>query len=250
MSKIAWTIALSSIALAAPALAQMSPQIRAAVADAGRPEADTTRDAARKPAEMLAFAGVKPGQTIVDLLPGGGYFTRVFAKAVGPKGKVIAYYNSANDERARAAGRDPTIQGQDLKAAYPNVVVIRTPFPTIAPQVQADIVWTSNNYHDLHNPTPANVAAINKAVFDALKPGGYYVLIDHRAPKGAGLEATSKLHRMDEDITKQEVMAAGFKLVAEGKDLTRPADDRSKPINEAGGHFETDQFMLKFQKPR
>ena len=252
MKKSVLAIALSSLALAAagPAGAQMSPAITAAVADAGRPTTDTSRDEGRLPAKMLAFAGVKPGQTIVDLLPGGGYFTRLFAKAVGPNGKVIAYYNSANDERARAQGRDPTIQGQDLKAAYSNITVIRTPFPVIAPQIQADIIWTSDNYHDLHNPTPANIPAINKAVFDALKPGGLYIVIDHRAAKGAGMEVTSKLHRMDEDITKAEVMAAGFKLIAEGKDLTRPTDDQTKPVFEAGEHDHTDQFMLKFQKPR
>lgn len=253
MRKTVRTIALSSLALVAAAPLAAAPvpaYIATAVADPGRPAADTSRDEGRLPGAMLAFAGVKPGMTVVDLLPGGGYFTRIFAKAVGPKGMVVAYYNSANDERAKAAGRDLSTQGQDLKAAYPNISVVRTPLPTMTLPMPADIIWTSDNYHDLHNPNANDIPALNKAIYAALKPGGYYVMIDHRALKGAGPSVTSTLHRMDEDIAKQEILAAGFKLVAEGKDLTRPSDDDGKRVFEAGEHDHTDQMMLKFQKPR
>jgi predicted methyltransferase len=93
------------------------------------------------------------------------------------------------------------------------------------------------------------VAAVNKAIFNSLKPGGLFIVVDHRAAKGAGADVPDKLHRMDEDIAKQEIEAAGFKLVAESKILTRPADDDTKRIFETGEHDNTDQMVLKFRKP-
>ena len=120
-------LAVCAAALAIPASAAPSKAVTAAVADSGRPEADTKRDAGRKPAELVAFAGIHDGQKVVDLLPGGGYFTRIFAKTVGPKGFVYAYYSNAGDERLKKAGKDPDNQGADLKKAYSNVGVIHGP---------------------------------------------------------------------------------------------------------------------------
>jgi predicted methyltransferase len=250
----AYTILLAAtavIGLAAP-LAAAPAYIEKAVSDSARPATDTARDAARKPAEMLVFAGVKPGQAVVDLLPGGGYFTRVFAKAVGPKGRVYAYFGNQYDERLKSQGKDPDNQFADLKRTYPNLGVLHGPLADFATPEPVDLVWTSLNYHDLHNKGYGgmDLVTFNKAIFKSLKPGGIYVVIDHRAAKGAGPAVTSSLHRMDEDIAKQEVEAAGFKLVAEGHALDNPSDDRSKKVFEAGEHDHTDQFMLKFQKPR
>lgn len=228
-----------------------STQMKAAVSDSGRPSADTQRDENRKPAEMLAFAGIGPGKVVVDLLPGGGYFTRIFAKAVEPNGRVYAYVSNAGDARLKSQGRDPDNQLADLKRAYKNLGVIHGDLNEFVTPEPVDVVWTSDNYHDLHNDgLKTDIAKLNAQIFKSLKPGGYYVIIDHQAPDSAADDVTNKLHRIQAGRTKKEVEAAGFKLVAEGKDLNNPADDGSKRVQESDIRGKTNQFMLKFQKPR
>jgi len=240
-------VLLASTAFAAPPTAQM----KAAVADSSRPSADTQRDENRKPAAMLAFAGIVPGKVVVDLLPGGGYFTRIFAKAVEPNGRVYAYVSNAADARVKAAGRDPDNQMADLKMVYKNLGVIHGDLNEFITPEPVDVVWTSDNYHDLHNAgLKTDVAKLNAQIFKSLKPGGYYVIIDHQAPDSAADDVTDKLHRIQAGRTKKEVEAAGFKLVAEGKDLNNPSDDGSKRVQESDIRGKTNQFMLKFQRPR
>ena len=244
----AMVLASGAAAMAAPAV---SAKIKAAVADADRPAADTARDENRKPAEMLAFAGITPGKVVVDMLPGGGYFTRIFAKAVEPGGRVYAYFGTQYDARLKTQGKDPDNQFADLKHTYPNLGVIHGPLPQFVTPQAADVVWTSDNYHDMHNKAYAmDVNDVNKAIYKSLKPGGYYVIIDHKAAESAGDDVTQTMHRIKESTTKKEVEAAGFKLVAEGKDLNYPSDDGSKPVFDADVKGKTNQFMLKFQKPR
>lgn len=238
------------MSFAGAAFAAPPAYLTRAVADPKRPAADTSRDAQRLPAELMEFAGIKPGMTVVDLLPGGGYFTRPFANAVGPKGHVYAYFGPQYDDRLTKAGTDPNNQFRDIKAQYPNVGTIHGPLNQFVTPVLVDVVWTADNYHDVHNKSyAADVAGMNKAIFNSLKHGGVYVIVDHRAAKGAGAAATEALHRVDEDIVKREVEAAGFKLVAESKLLTRPGDDNTKRVFEEGEHDHTDQMVLKFRKP-
>ncbi len=239
-------MASTAMVLAAP-----TAKMKAAVADAGRPAADTARDENRKPADMLAFAGIGPGKVVVDMLPGGGYFTRIFAKAVEPGGRVYAYFGSQYDARLKGQGKDPDNQFADLKHTYPNLGVIHGPLPQFVTPVPVDVVWTSQNYHDMHNKQYAmDVNEVNKAIFKSLKPGGYYVIIDHKAAETAGDDVTEALHRIKESTVKKEVEAAGFKLVAESKDLNYASDDGTKRVFEADVKGKTNQFMLKFQKPR
>jgi predicted methyltransferase len=231
-------LASSAITFAAAPTAKM----KAAVADSGRPSADTARDENRKPAEMLAFAGIGPGKVVADMLPGGGYFTRIFAKAVEPNGRVYAYFGTQYDARLKTQNKDPDNQFSDLKQTYKNLGVIHGPLPQFVTPEPVDVVWTSDNYHDMHNKAYAmDVNEVNKAVFKSLKPGGYYVIIDHKAADSAGDDVTEKMHRVKESTVKQEVEAAGFKLVAEGKDLAYSSDDGSKPV--------FDSNVRKFQKP-
>jgi predicted methyltransferase len=232
-------------AFAAPAY------IEKAVSDPARPADDTKRDVQRMPAQLTEFAGIKPGMTVVDMLPGTGYFTRIFAKVVGPKGHVYAYVGTQGDAQMKAKGIDPDNQLASLKNAYTNVGVIHGPLDHFVTPTKVDLVWTSDNLHDMHNKSfgGLDIAATNKAIYASLKPGGTYIVIDHRAAKGAGAASTEALHRMDEDIAKQEVEAAGFKLVSESKILTRPSDDNTKKIFESGEHDHTDQMVLKFRKP-
>ena len=231
--------------------AALPAYIDKALSDSARPAADTSRDANRHPGELIAFAGIKPGMKVVDVSPGGGYYTRIFAKVVGDKGQVYAYLSNGGDARMKAQGKDPDNQMADFKATYHNLGVLHGPYSGFVTPEPVDVVWTSDNYHDFHNgPTAAaDIPAMNKGIFASLKHGGIYLVLDHRAPKGAGAGSTSALHRMDEDIAKQEIEAAGFKLVAESKILTNPSDDNSKKVFEAGEHDKTDQFVLKFRKP-
>ena len=229
--------------LCAPALAQgVSPAITAAVGDAGRPQADKERDAARKPAETVAFAGVKPGMTIAELGPGRGYYTRILAKAVGPTGKVYAVVTSA--QAARPGAMDAL---NALTAAYPNIKVVTVDYASMTLPEKADLFWTTENYHDFHN-NGGDIAALDKAVFNNLKPGGIFYVEDHSAAPGAGLAATSQFHRMDEAVAKTELTAAGFKLDGEGDLLRNPADNKAASNSETG-HFASDRFMLRMKRP-
>jgi len=235
---------LATSLLCAPALAQsVSPAITAAVADPARPDADKERDAARKPAETIAFAGIKPGMTVAELGPGRGYYTRILAKAVGPKGKVYAVITGAQ------AARPGVLDGLNaLAATYPNIKVVTVEYATMMLPEKADLFWTTENYHDFHNGPTADIAALDKAVFNNLKPGGIFYVEDHSAAPGAGLEATSKFHRMDEAVAKSELTAAGFKLDAEGELLRNPADNKAASNSETG-HFASDRFMLRMKRP-
>lgn len=211
-----------------------------------RPPADIARDAARKPQEMAAFARVVPGAKVVDIIAGGGYFTRVFANAVGPTGKVTAIVPPSAAQIDAAAAKAVTDLAND--AAYGNVAV--------APAIDAgmagtfDVAWTAQNYHDLHNfLPPAGVAGFNKQVFEALKPGGTYVVLDHAAAPGTGLAATKTLHRIDPATVKAEVLAAGFVFDGESRALLNPADPHGAAIFDPAIRGKTDQFVYRFKKP-
>jgi predicted methyltransferase len=230
--------------LCAPAMAQsVSPAITAAVADAARPDTDKERDAARKPAETVAFAGVKPGMIIGELGPGRGYYTRILAKAVGPNGKVYAIITPAQ------AARPGVLDGLNaLTAANPNIKVVTTEYPALALPEKADLFWTTENYHDFHNGPTADIATLNKVVFNNLKPGGIFYVEDHAAAPGAGLAATTQFHRMDEAVAKTELTAAGFRIDGEGQLLRNPADNKAASNSETG-HFASDRFMIRAKRP-
>lgn len=233
----------ATVLVCAPALAQnVPPAIAAAVADPGRPQADKDRDANRKPAETLAFAGVKPGMVVAELAPGRGYYTRILAKAVGSSGTVYAIATTA--QAARPGALDAL---NALAATYPNIKVVTVDFATMMLPGKADMFWTTENYHDFHN-NGGDIAALDKAVFNNLKPGGIFYVEDHSAAPGAGLAATSQFHRMDEAVAKSELAAAGFRLDAEGDLLHNPADDRAGSNSETG-HFTSDRFMLRMKRP-
>ena len=209
----------------------------------GRPPADLERDAMRKPKETMAFAGVKTGMTVAELGPGGGYYTRLLSAAVGPNGKVLAVVT-----KGQAARPNGLATLNALVAANPNVQIVVSDYPELALPMKADLVWTTENYHDFHNGPTANVPGMNNAVFEALKPGGIFYVEDHSAAPGAGLEAASKVHRMDEAIAKTELMTAGFKLDGEGSLLRNTADNRVAGNSETV-HFATDRFMLRMKRP-
>ncbi len=236
-------IGLAVLPLSATA-AQKSPADAVAAAD--RPAADRERDANRKPATLIGFANIGAGQTVADLLPGGGYFTRLFSSVVGPRGHVLAVVPS------ESMARNPkSADGVKAIAAQPdhrNVSVVITPRTALALPRPVDVAWTSNNYHDIVNAGPEVAKAFNAAVFKALKPGGTYIVIDHAAKAGA-TDAPSKLHRIDPAQVKAEVLAAGFQLVDESDALSRPTDTHDQPVFEGDIRGQTDQFVMKFRRP-
>ena len=242
-------LAALAMAGAGVAVAAVPANITAALADKARPAADTARDAARKPGELLALAEVKPGQKVADFMMGGGYFTRILAPAVGPTGKVYAYQSAEFIKFRAAYGTEQSTAAAD----YKNVVPLTGPLAAAGLPDGLDLVLTVQNYHDMHlKPFPAETAdTVNKQVFRALRPGGLYVVVDHAALPGAPLETSDKLHRIDAAVVKKEIEAAGFKLVAEDdKLLANPADPHTALVFDPSIRGKTDQFILKFRKPQ
>lgn len=219
----------------------------AVLAGSDRPEADTARDAARKTAETLAFAEVSPGETIGDMIIGGGYFTRVFASVVGDEGQVIAWQPAEFIAFQASYGESLTT----VDEANENVSAIRSPIGAPEFPVGMDLIFTAQNYHDLHlQPFPADTAAkVNAAVFAALKPGGLYVIIDHAATAGAGIGVANTLHRIDIADVKREVEAAGFILDGESGILLNAEDPLTANVFDPSIRGQTSQFMLRFRKP-
>ncbi len=239
----ALALVLSGAALAA----DIPAHIAAGVANPARPEAQRARDAARKPAEILAFAGVRPGDCVGDLMMGGGYFTRVLSGAVGPEGRVYAF--QATEFIAFRADY-ATLQDQTATFA-PNIVPVRASLGAVAFPEPLDLIFTAQNYHDLHlgGAGPGQIAAINRSLFAALKPGGVLLLIDHYAADGSGDRDSNRLHRIDIALVKAELAAAGFVLESESDLLRNPADPRTASVFDPAINGRTDQFVLKFRKP-
>lgn len=211
-----------------------------------RPAQDVARDAARKPAAMVAFAGIGPGSKVADLIPGGGYFTRVFAGAVGPTGTVYALVPASY-----AAQHPEAMAAMQTLAAEPGngqVKVLAWSAQSFPPEL-LDVVWTAQNYHDLHNAPPGSVERINKAMFAQLKPGGVYVVEDHVAAAGSGVRDTGTLHRIDPAVVKAEVIAAGFVFDGESTALANPADAHTANVFDPSVRGKTDQFVYRFRKP-
>jgi predicted methyltransferase len=208
---------------------------------------DALTDPALKGPEVIAFARIKPGDRIADIL--AGRFVRAFSQAVGPNGKVYAVAT------AELVKTHPTVMGMLNAIAsapgYSNVVVSATPVNAMDLPRHLDEVFIRQNYHDLHDKFmgPADVPGFNRQVFEALKPGGVFIVLDHAAPAGSGLADTETLHRIDEAAVKSEVEAAGFVLDGESHILANPADDHSKMVFDPSIRGKTDQFLLRFKKP-
>ena len=246
-------ILLASVATAAfalalvgegPALAAgVSATIAAAVANPARPAADTARDAARKPAEVLEFSHVKSGDKVLELIPSAGYFSHLFSGAVGPNGRVYAASPNFNPETGKPVGV------KLVDPAFPNVIPIALGRTLSVPE-PVDMIFTAQNYHDFHlSRLTLDVAALDKGLFAALKPGGLLIIEDHAAVAGSDLTVPDKLHRINEDLVKQEVEAAGFVFDGESDVLRNPADPRTGSVFSAEIRGHTDQFLLRFHKP-
>ena len=240
---------LLALTLAPPlsaAAPKLSTLIAQAVADPARPAGYRAADPTRKPAETLAFSGVRPGMIVGEFYPSGGYFTRMLSDIVGPTGHI---YGIENDRWQDSVKDDKTLLAE---GKWKNVSIIVRPFGTVEFPKPLDLAWVTQNYHDMKIAKYGKVdtVAFDRAVYRALKPGGIYFILDHQGPEGLTNEQIEKMHRINRDVVVREVTSAGFKLVAEGKFLRRPADDHSKPIFDPSIRGHTDQYALKFIKPR
>jgi predicted methyltransferase len=248
MRRFAFVFAAAAIVAPVKAAAPPSPLaevIAKAVADPSRPADAQAADALRMPAETLAFSGLKPGMTVGEFYPGGGYFTRMISDVVGPTGHVYGLENQGwkgaveADNKLVAAGK------------WTNVSMDAQPFGTVAFPKPLDIAWVTQNYHDLKIAEYGKVDTVefDRAVYKALKPGGIFFILDHQGPPGMTDADIAKMHRINRDLVVKEVTSVGFKLVDEGTFLHRPGDDHTKSIFDKSIQGHTDQYALKFVKP-
>jgi predicted methyltransferase len=232
------------------AIAAEPGYVAAALADASRPDADKARDAERKSAEIVALTGLKPGQRAADVFPGSGYYTRIFAKVVGPKGQVFMMLpTAAANHPYKPAEAAKKLAGQP---GYENVAVLVQDMPALDPPGgKLDLIFISQFYHDMHNADYGgpDIASQDKGLYSALKPGGVLFIIDHSAP-GTRISTTNTLHRIDAEAVKTELTAAGFKLESSSDVLANPADPHTKNVFDPSIRGKTDQFVLKFRKPK
>jgi predicted methyltransferase len=228
--------------------AQVPAYVTSAINDSAR-AADRKDDARRKIAEVMAFSGVKPGDKVVELDPGSGYWTRVFSRIVGPDGHVYTVW--PNEMAKYSAKSFANWQGL-AKDTYRNVSLLKQPAAELSVPQKVDVVFTSQNYHDYHDPFmgPVDMKKFDKEVYDALKPGGVFVVIDHMAPAGSGISDTNTLHRIDPEVVKQEVESAGFVFDGSSDALMNPKDPLDIKVFDPSIRGHTSQFIYRFRKPQ
>jgi len=220
-----------------------------ALADPGRKQDRDTADARRKPGPLIALAGVKPSDKVLDLIPGSGYWTRIFSKVVGPEGKVYAVWPQAYAREAM--GDVANLKKMAADRYYGNIVVEVQPSTRLTAPEPLDVVWTSQNFHDypdefMGKGDPAQLA---KDAFKILKPGGTFMVIDHIAKAGRGVADTDTLHRIDPATVRKIAESVGFRFAGESKVLNNSADPLDIPVFAPSIRGHTSQFAYKFVKP-
>ena len=247
-------ISIIALALLSACSANSTDHITSAVNDSGRPEADMQRDPGRHPAEMLTFAGVQPGWRVADLGAGSGYYSRILSSAVGVDGFVVSENMDWVTERFPQA--DEAIAA--LEAERENVVRLVTPVADILQgyQDELDAAFMMLIYHDqawvqegFEAPTREDRIAMNQSIYDALRPGGVFLVVDHRAEDGTGDSVVGDYHRIDEAFVREEIEAVGFELAEESDVLSNPDDTRTISVFDPSIRGNTDRFVLLFRKP-
>jgi predicted methyltransferase len=223
-----------------------------AVSDQGRPAVDLAQDLIRKPAELLTFSEIRSGDRVIDVWPGTGYWTRLFSSAVGITGRVIGLV----PEEIASFKSDPVgvVQRVAQEPGRSNIDTLILPLaapPSPSFQSTLDLVWVFESYHDFYNPfmREADVSEFNRSVFQQLKSGGRFVIVDHAVREGSGLTHTSTLHRIEPSRLRVEIEAVGFRFDAETTVLANPNDPRSARAFEPSVRGQTDRFAYRFVKP-
>jgi predicted methyltransferase len=255
MRRFSVALAVWSLVGVSPGLAQQPPaaappyvvpaatpaHIKRAIESPERTPEQRARDYYRKPAEILTLSGIEEGDRIIEIAAFGQYFTTMLVAAIGPSGHVDMYDLPYTERMAGTASRE--FDAKHANAAYHLVNYNDVTLPQ-----GVDSVWNVLYYHDLQ-PQGIDTAAFNRKIFAALKPGGIYLVIDHKAEDGSGWRDAATIHRMGVDTIKQEVLAAGFELAQESDLLANPADDRTKMVFAPGTRGTTDQALFIFRKP-
>ncbi len=232
-----------------------SPVDRATAALVARSLADPARaaqrtvDARRHPAELVALAQLRPGQRVLDLIPGDGYWSRIFSKIVGASGRVYAVWP---EPYAKLAARNvEQLRAMSASKDYANVTTLVQPGATLHAPEALDAIWTVQNYHDYNDPFMGSPGSLSfaRSAYALLKPGGIFVVVDHAAATGHGLSDTDKLHRIEREAVIREARTAGFALVGESTILRNPRDPLSVAVFDPSIRGHTSQFALKFRKP-
>jgi predicted methyltransferase len=219
-------------------------QFYAALTVAGRSPKDRERDAYRRPDQILELAGIAEGMRVADLMAGGGWYTEVLARAVGPTGRVVSQNSALSNERYGSILRERTAN-PELR----NVELVVQPLDALElPLSSLDAVFLVQFYHDTYW-MEVDRGAMNRAIFGALKAGGVYIVIDHAAEPGSGARDVETLHRVDESLVRDEIIAAGFELSNESALLRNDADSRDRNVFERSIRGRTDRFVLKFVRP-
>jgi predicted methyltransferase len=235
----------------ADSMLPMRAIVEAAISDPRRPDDQVKLDATRKPAISVLFSQAKPGDRIADVMSGNGYFTRILSQVVGPAGHVYAYIST--EQIAHCSPREIAgTQAIARDSSYRNVTLLTGSLTDFRLPKDLDLVWMSQSYHDLHDSFlgPANVAVLNRAIFDALKPGGVFLVIDHVAEAGSGLRDTETLHRIDPVRMQSEIEAAGFVFESESTALRNADDDHKLAIFDPSIRGNTDQVLFRFRRPQ
>ncbi|MBX3185501.1 MAG: class I SAM-dependent methyltransferase [Labilithrix sp.] len=224
--------------------------IRAIVDAPDRDADDKALDAGRKPAELLAFAGVQPGMKVADIAAGRGYTSELLARAVGPSGVVYGHNTAWIVEKFA----DPAWSARLAKPINKNVVKVTRelddPLPPEAKDL--DAVFMVLVYHDTYWFEGVDRAKMNAAIMRALKPGGQYVVVDHSGRAGTGASEVKTIHRIEESALEKDILAAGFELAADASFLRSPADTRdwnAAPFAAGQKRGTSDRFVLSFVKP-
>jgi predicted methyltransferase len=240
-----WALALCVLggALSSVANAQNEQvtRMKAALASPDRPQAEKDRDAARKPIETIQFAGIKTGQTVLEVIAVGGWFTEVLSAAVGPTGKVYAQNPTFFTQRPGFAEAEKA-RDDRLK----NVTPIHGDLPDASLKGKADVAFTAQNLHDIYNSAGEDAAvALCKGVYEDLKPGGTFIVIDHVGIAG---QDNKMFHRIELAQAKAVLAKAGFKIDAESDLLKNPKDDHTKGVRDPSVAGHTDQFLIRAKK--
>ena len=244
---IAFALPFAALTVAAADTSATPAYVTAALNSPARKD-DAADDARRQAAAVMTFTGLKPGQSVLELVPGEGYWTRIFSGIVGDKGHVYTVWpqGMAKYSAKSIAAWQELIK----KPPYSNVSLLQQANDALSSPAPVDVVFTCQNYHDYHDKFmgPVDMAKFNKQVFDALKPGGVFVVIDHVANAGDS-GATETLHRIDPAVVRKEVEAAGFVFDGQSDALKNPADTHAVKVFDPSIRGKTDQFIFRFRKP-
>jgi predicted methyltransferase len=238
-SSLALCVVVSTLAPLAQAQDEQTARMRTALAAPARPAEDKERDAVRKPIETVQFLGIETGDTVIDVIAAGGWFTEVLSAAVGPSGKVLAQNPDFFVSREGFAATE--------KARHDRLGNVQAVHGELAANgiTQADAAITALNLHDIYGQGgEAAAVAFAKGVYDALKPGAVFGVIDHVGIAG---ENNAQFHRIELENARDVLTKAGFRIEAESNILANPADDHTKPVRDMARH--TDQFLIRARKP-